>query len=75
MKLIPAYALLSRIRLGSSLQVLKAAEKVVRNVVETYPKPNLTAEQIESAALSDEDPLRSFSEVCRVELESMQRQV
>lgn len=74
-KLIPAYALLSRIRLGSSLQVLKVAEKVVRHIVETYPKPNLTAEQIETAALSDEDPLRNFSEVCRSELESMQRQI
>jgi len=71
--LIPTYALLSRIRLGSSPQVLKAAEEVLKGAADTYPKPNLTAEQIESAALSGENPLRNFSEVCRAELESMQR--
>jgi hypothetical protein len=70
-----AYALLSRIRLGSSRQVLKAAEDVVKHIVENYRKPNLTAEQIESVAVSDEDPLRNFSDICRVELESMQRQI
>ena len=73
--LITAYALLSRIRLGSSRQVLKAAEDVVKHIVENYRKPNLTAEQIESLAVSDEDPLRNFSDICRVELESMQRQI
>jgi hypothetical protein len=73
--LITAYALLSRIRLGSSRQVLKAAEDVVKHIVENYRKPNLTAEQIESVAVSDEDPLRNFSDICRVELESMQREI
>ena len=73
--LIPTYALLSRIRLGSSPQVLKAAEEVLKGAADAYPKPNLTAEQIESAALSGENPLRNFSEVCRAELESMQREM
>ena len=73
--LIPAYALLSRIRLGSSAQVLKAAEEVVKWAVGSYPKPNLTAEQVESAALSGEGPLRNFSDICRAELESMQREM
>jgi len=56
-------------------QVLKAAEDVVKHIVENYRKPNLTAEQIESVAVSDEDPLRNFSDICRLELESMQRQI
>jgi len=73
--LIPAYALLSRIRLGSSPQVVKAAEDVVKWAVDTYPKPNLTVEQIESAALSGEGPLRNFSDICRSELETMQREM
>jgi quinol-cytochrome oxidoreductase complex cytochrome b subunit len=64
-----------RICLGSSRQVLKAAEDVVKHIVENYRKPNLTAEQIESVAVSDEDPLRNFSDICRIELESMQRQI
>jgi hypothetical protein len=73
--LIPAYALLSRIRLGSSPAVLKAAEDVVKHIIESYGRPNLTAEEIESVAVSDQDPLRNFSNVCRAELESIQKQI
>jgi hypothetical protein len=81
-KLIPAYALLSRIRLSSSPDVLAAAEEVVRDIIGSYAKPNLTPEQIQSQAvdryqkeLSGEDPLRNFSDICRAELEFMQGQV
>ncbi len=73
--LIPAYALLSRIRLSSSREVLAAAEEVVKEIIGTYPKPNLTPEQIQSTATNGEDPLRNFSEICRAELDSMQRQL
>jgi hypothetical protein len=45
-KLIPAYALLSRIRLSSSSSVLAQAEEVIKTILNTYPQPNLTAEQI-----------------------------
>jgi hypothetical protein len=74
-KLIPAYALLSRIRLSSSRNVLASAEGVVRNIINTYTEPNLTPEQIRSRAVSGEDPLKEFSEICRAELESIQREV
>src|SRR5712671_7998150 len=37
--LIPAYALLSRIRLSSSPDVLAAAEEVVKKIIGTYAKP------------------------------------
>jgi hypothetical protein len=74
-KLIPVYALLSRIRLSSSSRVLERAEEVIKITLASYPKPNLTAEQIESRALSAEDPLREFSNTCRSELESLQRQL
>src|ERR1700722_7265928 len=46
--LIPAYALLSRIRLSSSPAVLTASENVVRDIIGTYEKPNLTPDQIRS---------------------------
>lgn len=75
LKLIPVYALLSRIRLSSSSEVLQTAETVIRIIVASYPKPNLSAEQIESRALTSEDPLRQFSNTCRSELESLQRQM
>jgi hypothetical protein len=74
-KLIPLYALLSRVRLSSSATVLETAEAVIRIIVSTYPKPNLTPEQIESRAVSGDDPLRQFSDACRKELDSMQRQL
>ena len=74
-KLIPAYALLSRIRLSSSSSVLAKAEEVIKTILNTYPQPNLTAEQIEFRAVNGEDPVRQFSNTCRTELESMQKQL
>ncbi len=74
-KLIPAYALLSRIRLSSSPRVLETGEEVIKIILSSYQKPNLTPQQIESQALSGEDPLRRFSDTCRIELESLQKQL
>ena len=73
--LLPIYALLSRIRLSSSQPVLQEAEQVINTIVSTYPQPNLTPEQIESRAVSGEDPMRQFSDTCRGELDSLQRQL
>jgi hypothetical protein len=74
-KLIPAYALLSRIRLSSPSSVLAKAEEVIKTIMTTYPQPNLIAEQIQSRAVNGEDPLRQFSNTCRTQLESMQKQL
>ena len=68
-KLIPVYALLSRIRLSSSEPVLQTAEQVIKTIVNTYPQPNLTPEQIESRAVDGQDPMREFSDNCRAELD------
>src|SRR6266436_9325467 len=64
-KMIPAYALLSRIRLSSSELVLQAAEQIIKAIVNTYSQPNLTPEQIQSRAVNGQDPLREFSRSCR----------
>lgn len=74
-KLLPLYALLSRIRLSSSEAVLQEAEKIIRTIISTYPQANLTTEQIESQAANGKDPLRQFSDTCRSELDSLQRQL
>lgn len=74
-KLLPVYALLSRIRLSSSEPVLQKAEQLVRAIVSTYPEPNLTAEQIQAQALNGHDQLGQFSYICRIELDSMQRRL
>src|SRR5262245_16805521 len=70
-KLIPVYALISRIRLSSPANVVEHAELVVSCILTTYSKPNLTPEQIESQAGAPDNPLRQFSEICRRELESL----
>jgi len=73
-KLLPMYALLSRIRIISSKPVLQEAEQLIQMIVATYPRPNMTAEQIQSRAMDGQDPLRRFSDACRTELESLQAQ-
>ena len=70
-KLIPTYAVLSRIRVSSSTDVLTSAERVVDQIVTTYSEPNLTPEEIHSRAAKHEDPLGDFSIICRRELESL----
>jgi hypothetical protein len=73
-KLIPVYALLSRIRLSSSSRVLGTAEDVIKTILHAYEQP-LTPEQIQIRAMNGEDPLRQFSDTCRAELDSLQRQL
>ena len=74
-KLIPVYALLSRIRLSSSAHVLETAEGVMKMILATYSEPNFTAEEIQSRAGRGEDPLRTFSDTCRLELELLERRL
>lgn len=74
-KLLPVYALLSRIRLISSEDVLREAEKVIETILNTYPQPNLTVEQIQTQAVDGHDPLREFSDTCRTELDSLERRM
>jgi hypothetical protein len=70
-KLVPTYAILGRIRVSSSSDVLASAERVVDHIVSTYSEPNLTPEEIQSMAARHEDPLRDFSNICRRELDSL----
>ena len=74
-KLIPVYALLSRIRLSSSPRVLETAERVMKTILATYSEPNITVEEIQSRAGRGEDPLRTFSDTCRLELELLERKL
>jgi hypothetical protein len=74
-KVTPTYALLSRIRLSSSPNVLVSAEQVVQHIINTYSEPNLAAEEIQSRVGKRQDPLHEFSNICRAELETMQNQL
>jgi hypothetical protein len=50
---------------------MDAAENVIQRIVKIYGEPSPTPQQIQARALRGENPLRDFSEICRVELESM----
>ncbi len=71
--LIPTYALLSRIRLSSSAAVVESADNVLKNIVGTYAEPNLSPEEIRARAINGDDPSGEFSQICRRDLEAMQR--
>jgi hypothetical protein len=74
-KLIPTYALLSRMHLSSSPDVLASAEQVIQHIMSTYSAPNLTPEEIQAGAAKRENPLRELSSICRAELEAMQNEL
>src|SRR4029077_17800138 len=69
--LIRSYALISTMRVLSSQAVVDHALVVVRTITATYREPNKTPEELHEMVKSGGgDLLRSFSDVCRKELES-----
>jgi hypothetical protein len=70
--LVSVYALINRMRVLSSPAVVKKAEAVVRMIVDTYSAPNKTFLELRNLMDSHAiDPLRSFSEECRAELQAL----
>ena len=66
--ILPAYALLNRIRLFSSDAVLAAAEQTVQSILDRYFSKNMATEQLYNLAISDKvdfDLVRGFAEACR----------
>jgi hypothetical protein len=71
-KLLPAYALLNRVRLTASPPVLRIAEGLLARITDQYFASNLTVDELRALARSDQaDPLKLFGEVCREELETI----
>ena len=67
--LVNLYALVSRMRILSSPEVVKHADQVVRVIIEAYLAPNRTFRDV-TELLDNEsmNPLRDFSNACRDEL-------
>jgi hypothetical protein len=65
------YALISRIRLRSSTEVIEGGERVISAILTIYFQPNLTPGEIRSAADKHNDHLQEFGNMCRRELESL----
>ena len=71
-KLLPAYALLNRIRLCAPGAVLAEAQNVTQRITDQYFSPNISTEEIRALAREQgADPLKSFGGECRAELESI----
>ncbi len=70
-RFIPSYAVLSRIRVSSSTNVVESAERVIQTILNTYSEPNLPPEKFLAWAGERNDPLREFGNICRHELESL----
>jgi hypothetical protein len=68
-KLVDLYAFIGRMRILSSNEVVEAAEKTGRLIIETYLSPNKTFVDLPEV-LDGMDPLRHFSEACRRELQA-----
>ena len=77
-KIMRLYSKVARIRLTSTDQVLQAAEEVGRRLVEAYERPpDDPAEDFARYANSQDnyDPLREFTEACRLERAKALQQV
>jgi hypothetical protein len=68
-KLVNLYALIGRMRMLSSDDVIEAAEKVGRLIIETYLSPNKTFVDLPEV-IDGMDALRHFSAACRRELQT-----
>jgi len=68
--LVDLYALIGRMRILSSDEVVEAAEKATRRIIETYRSPNRTLGDL-SQFIEEMDPLRDFGEACRRELQAV----
>jgi hypothetical protein len=71
-RLVALYALISRMRSLSSPKVIEEAEKIAQLIVRSYPEPNKTFADLRPMIIANAiDPLRSFAESCREELEGL----
>ena len=66
-QLVGLYTLIGRMRILSSDDVVHAAERTVRLIIETYLSPNRSLVDLPDF-IDEMDPLRDFSEACRSEL-------
>lgn len=67
------YAAVERMRLTSSTAVIDTAEQVIRQVTDAYAAPDKTFDELRQSLRDQEflDPLRDFSEACRMELHAL----
>jgi len=67
-KFLRLYALVGKLRLFATANVISRAEEAMRLIVETYNLPNRDFRNPQERQEADFDVLRAFSEACREEL-------
>jgi hypothetical protein len=69
-KMVNLYALISRMRVLSTPQVVESADRVARTIIETYLGPNRTFGDLLQLMEDDAiNPLKEFSTACRDDLQ------
>lgn len=70
---VALYAMVSQMRVVSSVQTVACANKIMRATIETYYAPNMTLRQIDETIKTGTgiDPLKEFSEIARAELRNL----
>jgi hypothetical protein len=71
--LVNLYALIGRMRILSDDEVVHAAERAGRLIIETYLAPNTSFVDLPSF-MEEMDPLREFGEACRREMQAFPAQ-
>lgn len=69
-QLVNLYALVGRMRIVSSDEVVHAAERAGHLILETYMSPNRSLVDLPKL-IGEMDPLREFGEACRRELQAV----
>jgi hypothetical protein len=67
-KFVRLYALVGKLRLFASVDVISKAEEVVQSIAETDNLPNRDRRNLQEMQEQDVDVLRAFSEACREDL-------
>lgn len=69
------FAKIARIRVQSSADVVREADKIGRKIVDTYLAPDKRFEELRDMLANDSiDILGSFSDACRAEFENLRAQ-
>jgi hypothetical protein len=69
-ELVNLYALIGRMRILSDDEVVHAAERAGRRIIETYLAPSTSFIDL-AGSMEVMDPLREFGEVCRREMHAI----
>lgn len=70
------HAMINRMRLLSSREVVHAGERLVRLIIQTYAGPNESFAEFRDNLLREDDnkdPLKEFGEAARAELQALRR--